>query len=88
MLNNDPDNIRIRAGKALDNSLVSKAETGNGKTADFVTIVGFHDSPDLLYQLGDPAGAIPIIDDISKFTSRVPNHTTRVGGNRPFMKYQ
>lgn len=66
MQDNDPNNIRIRSGKALDNSLVSKAEAGNGKTADFVTVVGFHDNPDLLYPLSDPAGAIPIIDAISK----------------------
>lgn len=72
MQDNDPDNIRIRAGKALDNSLVSKAEAGNGKTADFVTVVGFHASPDLLYPLGDPAGAIPIIDAISEFISPSP----------------
>jgi hypothetical protein len=65
----DPDNIRIIAGKALDESLVSKSEATQGKTADLVTVVGFHSSPDLLYPLGDPAGAIAVIDTISSSKS-------------------
>ena len=65
MQDNDPANLRIGAAKALDESLISTSEAGNGKTADEVTVVGFHSSPDLLYPLGDPTGALGAIENIT-----------------------
>lgn len=70
MQDNDPTNIRIVAGKALDESLISASESAtNGKKADLVTVAGFHSDSDLLYPLGDPAGALSIIDAISSAKS-------------------
>ena len=61
---NDPDNLRIIAGKSLNSQLVTaSAATGNLK-ADLVTVVDFDDEATVIYPLGDPAGADSSFDTI------------------------
>jgi len=61
---NDPQDIRLTAGKALDATLVTQSGATGGKSADLVTVVKFNDDPTLLYPLGDPAGGSAVIDSI------------------------
>lgn len=64
MASTDPFNLRIVAGKALNNQLVTAAGAGGGKKADLVTVVDFDDSATVIYPLGDPAGAGSSFDKI------------------------
>jgi Mg-chelatase subunit ChlD len=57
MDDNDPDNLRITAGQALNAFLISGAEAGGGKVADQIAVIDFDDSALLLYPLGDPGNA-------------------------------
>ncbi|KAF9768434.1 hypothetical protein IL306_014274 [Fusarium sp. DS 682] len=57
MLSNDPQELRIKAGRALNRQLVSSAEASGGKSADQVAVVEFNTQATLLYQLGDPGKA-------------------------------
>ncbi|KAH8679497.1 hypothetical protein BGZ61DRAFT_359255 [Ilyonectria robusta] len=57
MEGNDPDNLRVTAGTALNGQLVSSAEASGGKSADLVTVVDFDSSATVIYPLGDPAKA-------------------------------
>lgn len=57
MVDTDPQNLRLAAGRALNSWLITKAEATGGKKADLVTVIDFDDSPHLDYPLGDPAGA-------------------------------
>src|SRR6266498_4886733 len=41
MATNDPNDIRLAAGKALDDVLISNNEATNSKAADLVTVVDF-----------------------------------------------
>lgn len=61
---NDPADIRLAAGKALDATLVTQSGATGGKSADLVTVVKFNDQANLLYPLGDPAGGSSVIDSI------------------------
>jgi Mg-chelatase subunit ChlD len=65
MSTNDPNDIRLAASNALDDVLISQSEATNGKTADLVTVVDFAATSDLLYPLGDPAGASSSINGIT-----------------------
>lgn len=65
MQTNDPNNTRITAALALNDFLISSDEKTTDKTPDQVSIVGFHDTPELLYPLGDPKGAGAIISNIT-----------------------
>ena len=65
METSDPYNLRIQAGKAVNDWLISSSEAKGGKSADLVTVIGFDDSPRLLYPLGDPSGADKAIDQIT-----------------------
>lgn len=60
----DPYDLRITAGKALNNQLVSAAAATGGKKADLVTVVDFDDVATVIYPLGDPAGADSSFDQI------------------------
>lgn len=61
---NDPSNLRIIAGKSLNSQLVpASAASGNIK-ADLVTVVDFDDEAQVIYPLGDPAGADSSFDTI------------------------
>ncbi|KAH6710573.1 putative calcium-activated chloride channel regulator 4 [Leptodontidium sp. MPI-SDFR-AT-0119] len=57
MESNDPNDLRITAGKSLTSSLVT-----GGSHPDQVTVVDFDGSATLLYPLGDPAKAGPSFD--------------------------
>jgi hypothetical protein len=61
---NDPEDIRLAAGKALDATLVTQGGATGGKSADLVTVVKFNDDATLLYPLGDPAGGSSVIDSV------------------------
>ena len=45
--------------------MISSAEATSDKKADLVTVVEFNDNAKVLYPLGDPAGAISVIDSIT-----------------------
>lgn len=64
MVYNDPNDIRLAAGKALDATLISSSAATGGKSADLVTVVKFNVDAELLYPLGDPSGASSVIDSI------------------------
>jgi hypothetical protein len=70
---NDPNKIRLAASNALDDVLISQSEATNGKTADLVAVVDFSATADLLYPLGDPAGASGSINGITL------SHGTAIG---------
>ena len=57
MASNDPDDLRISAGQALNAFLISNGEAGGSKKADQITVVDFDDEATLLYPLGDPGNA-------------------------------
>jgi Mg-chelatase subunit ChlD len=65
MAQNDPNDLRLAASKALNDALISQSEAISGKTADLVTVVDFSSSAELLYPLGDPSGANSVIDSIT-----------------------
>jgi hypothetical protein len=64
MSSNDPENLRISAGKALNNQLVPSSGATGGKSADLVTVVDFDSTAKVIYSLGDPAGAGSSFDSI------------------------
>jgi hypothetical protein len=57
MADSDPDNLRLSAGRTIDDWLISKSEAVGGKKEDLVTVINFDSSATLDYPLGDPAGA-------------------------------
>lgn len=65
MASSDPYDLRIIAGKQVNDWLVSSKEAGNGKSADLVSVIGFDDSTRLLYGLGDPGGADSVFSQIT-----------------------
>lgn len=65
MEDNDPDDVRLDAAAAINNALISGSEAIDGKTADLVTVVEFSSSASLIYPLGDPANAGPVIAGIT-----------------------
>jgi hypothetical protein len=74
MATNDPQNLRLAAAKSLNDALVGQAEASSSQAADLVSVVAFSDIADILYPLGDPAGANSIIDSI------VLGYNTAIGG--------
>ena len=64
MLDNDPYDLRLAAGRALNNWLITQAEAKGGTKPDLVTVIDFNSSPQLDYPLGDPAGANSSFDEI------------------------
>lgn len=64
MAESDPYNLRLAAGRALNDWLITKAEAGNGKQPDLVTVINFDETAYLDYPLGDPAGANSSFDAI------------------------
>ncbi|KAF2000641.1 hypothetical protein P154DRAFT_619895 [Amniculicola lignicola CBS 123094] len=65
MVSNDPYNLRIGAGKAVNDWLISSGEAGGDKKADLVSVIGFDYSARLYYPLGDPSGANKALDNIT-----------------------
>ncbi|RYO90731.1 hypothetical protein DL766_005613 [Monosporascus sp. MC13-8B] len=64
---NDPNDLRIIAGKSLNKQLITgSGATGNMKS-DLVTVVDFDDEARVIYPLGDPAGADGVFDSIDSF---------------------
>ncbi|KAF2192113.1 hypothetical protein K469DRAFT_554604, partial [Zopfia rhizophila CBS 207.26] len=66
METNDPWDLRIDAGRAINDWLISSGEAGGGKKADLVSIIGFDDATRLLYPLGNPSGADKVFTQISE----------------------
>ncbi len=62
MLDSDPDNLRLAAGKRIVDWLISDNEATSSKKADEVTVINFDDSPHLDYPLGDPGNADSAFD--------------------------
>ncbi|KAK3393683.1 hypothetical protein B0H63DRAFT_458816 [Podospora didyma] len=54
MYGSDPYDLRLAAGRALNNFLVSDAEASGGGKADKVTVVGFDSYPYTLFPPGNP----------------------------------
>ncbi|KAJ9654713.1 hypothetical protein H2198_006303 [Neophaeococcomyces mojaviensis] len=73
MSDNDPNDLRLVAAKALNDALISRSEVTSNQTADLVTAVRFSSSSSVLYPLGDPSGANSIIDSIT------PGGNTAIG---------
>ncbi|EOO00825.1 putative von willebrand factor type a protein [Phaeoacremonium minimum UCRPA7] len=57
MVSNDYTDLRIAAGRALNEFLISDSEAKDGKKADEVTVIDFDDEAYLDYPLGDPGNA-------------------------------
>jgi uncharacterized protein YegL len=55
MVDTDPNNLRITAGKAIAASLITSASAGPNGHPDLVTVIDFDDSVRVVYPLGDPA---------------------------------
>ncbi|KAH6690606.1 hypothetical protein F5X68DRAFT_260012 [Plectosphaerella plurivora] len=64
MLDNDPGNLRIIAGKALNAQLVPSSAASGGASADLVTVIDFDYVGTVVYPLGDPSGADSAFDQI------------------------
>ncbi|KAI7082509.1 hypothetical protein KC356_g8297 [Hortaea werneckii] len=61
----DPDDLRINAGRALNDALYSSAEAAAaGVQSDLVTVIDFDSSATVLYSLGDPDGATAAFSSI------------------------
>ena len=60
----DPFNLRLAAGRALNNWLITRAEATGGRKPDLVTVINFDDTAHLDYPLGDPAGTNSSFDGI------------------------
>ena len=67
MAETDPLNLRLAAGRALNDWLITKAEATGGKKPDLVTVINFDYTATLDYPLGDPAGANSSFDNIGAF---------------------
>ncbi|KAF2264407.1 hypothetical protein CC78DRAFT_412329, partial [Lojkania enalia] len=65
MYSADPYDLRVDAGRALNDWLISSSEAGDGKSADLVTVIGFDDTTRTYYSLGDPSGADDALDEIT-----------------------
>lgn len=57
MAYNDPYDLRIKAGRALNDFLISSGEVTGSQKADLVTVIDFDDAAYLDYPLGDPGNA-------------------------------
>lgn len=57
MAYNDPYELRLVAGRALNNFLISTAEATADKKADQIAVIDFSDEATVDYPLGDPGSA-------------------------------
>jgi Mg-chelatase subunit ChlD len=65
MAENDPDDLRLAAGRSLVNDwLISSKEATSSTKPDLVTVINFDTSATLDYPLGDPGGANSSFDTI------------------------
>lgn len=64
MTYSDPDNLRLAAGRSLNDWLIGSKEATSTKKPDLVTVINFDDVPNLDYPLGDPSGANSSFDGI------------------------
>jgi Mg-chelatase subunit ChlD len=67
MTSSDPDDLRLSAGRTINDWLISKSEVVGGKKVDLVTVIDFDSSATLDYPLGDPAGANASFSKIGAF---------------------
>jgi hypothetical protein len=63
MSTSDPTDLRLGAGRSVNDWLITKREEGK-KKADLVTVIDFSTTATLDYPLGDPAGANGSFDSI------------------------
>jgi Mg-chelatase subunit ChlD len=61
---NDPYDLRVKAGRALNEFLISSSEASGGQKADLVTVIDFDDEAYLDYPLGDPGSANSSFDHV------------------------
>ena len=64
MADTDPENLRLVAGRAVNDWLITSKEASGSKKEDLVTVVSFDDAATLLYPLGDPSGADGVFSQI------------------------
>ena len=64
MADTDPENLRLVAGLAVNDWLITSKEASGSKKEDLVTVVSFDDVATLLYPLGDPSGADGVFSQI------------------------
>ncbi|OIW28066.1 hypothetical protein CONLIGDRAFT_460617 [Coniochaeta ligniaria NRRL 30616] len=64
MAYNDPYDLRIKAGRALNDFLISSSEASGSQKADLVTVIDFDDAAYLDYPLGDPGKANSSFDNV------------------------
>jgi len=64
MADTDPENLRLVAGRAVNDWLITSKEASGSKKEDLVTVVSFDDVATLLYPLGDPSGADGVFSQI------------------------
>ncbi|KAK0734187.1 hypothetical protein B0T26DRAFT_614995, partial [Lasiosphaeria miniovina] len=58
MYYNDPGDLRLAAGRALNDFLISNSEAaGSGTKADQVAVIGFSDAPYVVFGPGDPGNS-------------------------------
>lgn len=57
MASNDPSDLRINAGRALNEFLIAAGEATGNQKPDLVTVIDFDYIATLDYPLGDPGGA-------------------------------
>ena len=67
MVDTDPDNLRLAAGKRIVDWLISDKEASGSKKADQVTVINFDESAHLDYPLGDPGNADSAFDGMGAY---------------------
>jgi Mg-chelatase subunit ChlD len=64
MASNDPYDLRIKAGRALNEFLIASSEASGSHKADQVTVIDFDDEAYLDFPLGDPGSANSSFDAV------------------------
>jgi Mg-chelatase subunit ChlD len=64
MAYNDPYDLRIKAGRALNEFLIANGEASGSQKPDLVTVIDFDDAAYLDYPLGDPGNSNSSFDDV------------------------
>jgi hypothetical protein len=65
METNDPTNQRLIVAKDLAEALISQHVSAGEQSLDLLSVVAFGATADVVYGLGDPAGAVSLFDTIT-----------------------
>lgn len=65
METNDPTNQRLTVAKDLAAALISQHVSAGEQSLDLLSVVAFGATADVVYGLGDPAGAVSLFDTIT-----------------------